>query len=96
MAILPFLKSKKDQGPEIFAVFPEEIYKSGVTAFRDIIAPAALEINPSSIRLGEKFARTLFSIHPCFLRVQFAEFIGRKGKCSSASLDFQILASGEK
>src|SRR3989338_4660338 len=54
------LFKKKEKEPEIFSVFPEEIYKSGLTTLRDIIAPAALEINPSFIRLGEKLARTLF------------------------------------
>lgn len=51
---------KKTESPEIFSVFPEEIYKSGVTTLKDIIAPAALEINPSFLRLGEKLVRTLF------------------------------------
>ncbi len=59
MALSLFGKKKSDQ-PEIFSVFPEEIYKSGVTTLRDIIAPAALEINPSFLRLGEKLVRTLF------------------------------------
>lgn len=55
-----FTKKNQDQSPEVFSVFPTEIYQSGVTTLRDIIAPAALEINPSFLRLGEKFVRTLF------------------------------------
>jgi len=58
MTIADLFKNKKE--PEIFSVFPEEIYKSGVTTLKDIIAPAALEVNPSFIRLGEKMTRTLF------------------------------------
>ncbi|KKS39064.1 MAG: Type IV secretory pathway VirB4 component-like protein [Parcubacteria group bacterium GW2011_GWA2_42_14] len=45
---------------EIFAVFPEEIYKTGELGLKDVISPAALEVNPSFLRLGEKFARTIF------------------------------------
>lgn len=57
----PFFRKKEDApGLEIAPVFPEEIYQAGVTTLRDIIAPAALEINPSFLRLGEKFVRTLF------------------------------------
>lgn len=59
MAFLSFGK-KKEETPEVFSVFPAEIYQSGVTTLRDIIAPAALEISPSFLRLGEKFVRTLF------------------------------------
>src|SRR3989338_3787777 len=59
---MDLLKLFRKKGPEteIFSVFPEEIYKSGVTTLKDIIAPAALEVNPSFIRLGEKMVRTLF------------------------------------
>jgi len=49
---------KKDE--EIFAVFPEEIYRTGELNLRDVLAPAALEINPTSIRLGSRWARTFF------------------------------------
>ncbi len=59
MSLLSFGK-KKEVPPEVFSVFPAEIYQSGITTLRDIIAPAALEINPSFLRLGEKFVRTLF------------------------------------
>ena len=52
MAIADLFKKKKRPEPEVFSVFPEEIYKSAVTTLKDIIAPAALEINPSFIRLG--------------------------------------------
>lgn len=59
MALSLFGKKKAEE-PEIFSVFPEEIYKTGVTTLKDIIAPAALEVNPSFLRLGEKIVRTLF------------------------------------
>jgi type IV secretory pathway VirB4 component len=62
---------KKDadtQGERMMPVFPQEIYQAGLLDFRDIIAPSALEINANYIRLGSKYARTLFVFtYPRFL-----------------------------
>lgn len=55
-----FGKKKQKSEEEILAVFPEEIYKTGQISLRDFIAPAALEINPNFLRLGEKIARVIF------------------------------------
>lgn len=60
MDLLKLFGKKEKKEPEIFSVFPEEIYQTGAQTLRDIIAPAALEVNPSYLRLGEKFCRTLF------------------------------------
>jgi conjugal transfer ATP-binding protein TraC len=62
MAILDLLKPKeaKKAEQEISAVFPQEIFEQGELALKDIISPSALEINPSFLRLGEKFSRTIF------------------------------------
>ncbi|MFA6526160.1 MAG: ATP-binding protein [Candidatus Buchananbacteria bacterium] len=38
----------------------ERIYRRGVVSVRDLISPAALEINPNHLKLGELFVRTLF------------------------------------
>lgn len=38
----------------------EEIYKMGLVSIKDIIAPAAMQVNPDHLRLNDKFARTLF------------------------------------
>ncbi len=53
-------KTKKDPESEIFAVFPEEIYRAGELALKDVLSPSALEVNPTFIRLGAKLARTIF------------------------------------
>lgn len=58
MALSLFRKKGKEE--EITPVFPEEIYRSGELALQDVLAPAALEISPTSVRLGTKLARTLF------------------------------------
>jgi len=50
----------KKPGEEILAVFPEEIYQSGELALKDVLSPSALQIGPTFVRLGGKYARTLF------------------------------------
>lgn len=58
MALFGTAKKKSDE--EILAVFPEEIYRSGELALKDVLTPSALEINPTYLRLGEKLSRSLF------------------------------------
>jgi type IV secretory pathway VirB4 component len=62
--------STHDEGARAstLAVLPEEIYQSAKLELQDIIAPSALRIEPKSINLGEKIARTFFIIsYPRFL-----------------------------
>lgn len=71
MAILGFGKKAKST-QEIFPVFPEEIYRAAEVTLKDVIAPAALEITPSFLRLGERLARTLFVFsYPRFLHTNW-------------------------
>ena len=51
---------KENREMEILPVFPEEVYRAGVLQLKDVISPSALEINSNFVRLGEKYARTLF------------------------------------
>ena len=52
----------------VLSVLPEEIYESAKLELEDIIAPSALKIEPKSINLGDKIARTYFIIsYPRFL-----------------------------
>lgn len=55
-----FFGKKQKKEEEIFAVFPEEIYRAGELALKDVLSPSALEVNPTFVRLGAKIARTLF------------------------------------
>jgi len=59
---MALFSKKEDQNkePDILPVFPEEVYRAGVLQLKDVIAPSALEINSNFVRLGEKYARTLF------------------------------------
>ncbi|MEK7649811.1 MAG: DUF87 domain-containing protein [Patescibacteria group bacterium] len=59
MAILNIFGGKQE-GSEILPVVPQEIYQSGILGLKDVIAPSAFEVNSNYIRLGEKFARTIF------------------------------------
>jgi conjugal transfer ATP-binding protein TraC len=62
------LGKNKETEDEILPVFPQDIYAAGMLDLGDAIAPAALEVNSSYIRLGEKYARTLFVFtYPRFL-----------------------------
>ena len=54
-----FGKNQKEE-EEIFSVFPEEVYRSGELALHEVLSPSGLEINPTSVRLGAKLARTIF------------------------------------
>lgn len=38
----------------------EQIYRQGVVTLRDIIAPSSIQVEASYIRIGSRFARTLF------------------------------------
>ena len=60
MALLDIFRKKKQEEEEITPVFPQQIYEAGILELQDIIAPSALQVNPSFVRLGEKVARTLF------------------------------------
>jgi conjugal transfer ATP-binding protein TraC len=59
---------KSDTRVSALPVLPEEIYESATMELQDIIAPSALKIEPKSINLGDKIARTYFVIsYPRFL-----------------------------
>lgn len=74
MSILDTLlgKNKSMSGAQtnasVLPVLPDEIYESAKLELQDVIAPSALKIEPKSINLGDKIARTFFIIsYPRFL-----------------------------
>jgi type IV secretory pathway VirB4 component len=70
MALLDFLAggNKKEEGPHIAAVLPRDIYAEGTLDLADTIAPAALKVGSKEIELGEKIARSFYTIsYPRFL-----------------------------
>src|SRR3990172_4088657 len=66
MAFLDFFKPKHKD--ELEPILPQEIYEAATLELKAIIAPSALKIEPRSINLGDKIARTFFVIsYPRFL-----------------------------
>ena len=62
------IPENKEARASVLAVLPEEIYESATLELQDVIAPSALKIEPKSINLGDKIARTFFIIsYPRFL-----------------------------
>ncbi len=58
----------KEARTSILEVLPEQIHESASLELQDIIAPSALKIEPKSLNLGDKIARTFFIISfPRFL-----------------------------
>lgn len=48
----------------------EKAFRRGILSVRDIIAPASFKIEPSNLRLGNKFLRTIFVInYPRYISV---------------------------
>jgi type IV secretory pathway VirB4 component len=68
MALFDFLNRKKEDAPQMAPVLPKDIYAQGELELADMIAPAALKVSAREIELGEKFARTFYTIsYPRFL-----------------------------
>lgn len=48
----------------------ERIYREGAVSIRDIISPAAMQVTPSFLKLGDKFVRTIFVLsYPRYISV---------------------------
>ena len=69
MALLDFFnRNKKEATSNIVATLPKDIYAQGELELADMIAPAALKVGARELELGEKFARTFYTItYPRFL-----------------------------
>ena len=69
MALLDFLNRKKqNEKPEVVPVLPKDIYRQGALDLTDTIAPTALKVSAREIELGEKFARSFYTIsYPRYL-----------------------------
>lgn len=65
----------------------EQVYRAGVVAIRDLIAPASLKVSPNYLELGGKFVRTIFVVaYPRYISVGwFAPIINL-----NASLDIAM------
>ena len=48
---------------ERIALEEERIYRRGVVSIKDLIAPAAFEVTPQFVKLGDTYVRTLFVVN---------------------------------
>src|SRR3989338_5187738 len=55
-----FGKKQKSEDPIEEGIPTKDLYQEGMVTLQDIIAPSALEITATHIRLGKKIARTYF------------------------------------
>jgi conjugal transfer ATP-binding protein TraC len=74
MALLDFLGKKKQAAssfampPAATPVLPKDLYGEATLNLADTIAPSALKVSARELELGEKFARTFYTIsYPRFL-----------------------------
>ncbi len=68
MSIFSNLFGGKSNKPQAIPVLPADIYDAAALELRDIIAPAAIEIASGYIKIGDKIAKTYFTMsYPKFL-----------------------------
>lgn len=61
-------EKKRKASQEKVRLEEERIYRKGVIAIRDLIAPAAFEVQPKMVRLGDYFIRTVMVVtYPRYL-----------------------------
>ena len=66
-------EQKRRQEEDRGALEEERIYRKGVTSIKDLIAPSSMKVEPSFVRLGDVWVRTLFIItYPRYVTVGWA------------------------
>lgn len=61
---------KAQQETERTALEEERIYRKGIASIKDLIAPSSMKVEPSFVRLGDVWVRTLFIItYPRYVTV---------------------------
>jgi type IV secretory pathway VirB4 component len=64
---------KKQTEEQRVALEEERIYRKGVASIKDLIAPASMVVEPSFVRLGDTYCRTLFVVtYPRYVTVGWA------------------------
>lgn len=66
-------EEKKKLREEKVALEEERVYRKGVASIKDLISPASMKVEPSFVRLGDVFVRTLFIVtYPRYVTVGWA------------------------
>src|SRR3989339_2027871 len=64
---------KREQEEQKIALEEERVYRKGAIGIKDLIAPSAMKVEPSFLRLGDVFCRTLFVVtYPRYVTVGWA------------------------
>jgi len=64
---------KEKQAEEKILLEEERVYRKGVASIKDLVAPASMKVEPSFVRLGDVYCRTLFVItYPRYVTVGWA------------------------
>ncbi|MFA6397991.1 MAG: DUF87 domain-containing protein, partial [Candidatus Paceibacterota bacterium] len=87
---------KEEKAGQILPVIPEQVYQEAKLELQDIIAPSALKIEPKSLNLGEKIARTFFIIsYPRFLTDNWFSPIVNLDKIFDVSIFIHPMETGK-
>ncbi|MEK7115959.1 MAG: DUF87 domain-containing protein [Patescibacteria group bacterium] len=63
----------KKQAADTVLLEEERIYRKGVASIKDLIAPSSMKVEPSFVRLGDVWCRTLFIVtYPRYVTVGWA------------------------
>lgn len=66
-------EQRQQQEHEKIALEEERVYRKGVASIKDLIAPAAMKVEPSFVRLGDVYCRTIFVVtYPRYVTVGWA------------------------
>ncbi len=99
MALLDFLnrKHKDAQASTVITpTLPAEVYKEGALTLADTIAPAALKVSARELELGDKFARTFYTIsYPRYLTDSWFTPIVNLSKVFDASIFIHPIETGQ-
>jgi conjugal transfer ATP-binding protein TraC len=69
MAIAGEKLSKEEIARREALLEAERVYRKGLATVKDIVAPSAIQITPTFLRIGDRYARTLFMyVYPRFLQ----------------------------
>lgn len=64
---------KQQQEEQRVALEEERLYRKGVANIKDLISPASMKVEPSFVRLGDIFCRTIFVVtYPRYVSVGWA------------------------
>lgn len=100
MALLDFFK-KKERAPAVASTIvtptlPKDVYQEGTLSLADTIAPAALKVSPKELELGEKVARSFYTIsYPRYLTDSWFTPVVNLPRVFDASIFIHPLETGE-